>query len=159
GHARYDRRIAKPEPALELTGVVREGERNRGNARGREGTPTDARLTIDDTHRRCVRRNSLGHRAGAPPQSVDGRAEHREHWYLAHCTRRLSIERERRLERREGQLVDTIRACERIPAQRRDRGALADDDPRLGATKQLVAAHRDERRSGAQRFSRRRLTR
>src|SRR5262249_42207594 len=58
--------------------------------------------------------------------------------------RRLAIEPERRAERRHAELVGTERAAERVRREPRHEVATADDDARLRAAEELVAAERHE---------------
>ena len=98
-------------------------------------------------------------RAGARAQLVGRRAEQGERGDLRERARGLAIERERRLERGERELVHAIRARERIPSHRVDPLRVADDEPRLRSAEQLVAAHHDDRRAGRSRLPRGRLAR
>src|SRR6185436_16657439 len=70
---------------------------------------------------------------------------------------RVEVQRERRLERSQGQLVRAERALERMPSQPLDELGAADDDPRLRAAEQLVAGEADEVGSGLQALARGRL--
>ena len=92
---------------------------------------------------------------GARPQLLLAGLEHAEHRELGAAPRRVAVEPQRRLERRERQLVDAQRARQRMRAAALDRSALADHQARLRAAEQLVAgeaddggARRDERRTG-----------
>ncbi len=72
-------------------------------------------------------------------------AQHPQH---RNPLRRVEVERERSLERRERQLVRAQRALQRMAAQLLDELGAADDDARLRAAEQLVAG---ERRRGRRR--------
>ena len=71
--------------------------------------------------------------------------------------RRLEVEEECPLERRERQLVDAQRALEWVPAQALDEVGTAQDDPGLRPAEQLVAREADEIGAGRERFPRCRL--
>src|SRR5213075_63501 len=70
--------------------------------------------------------------------------------------RRLEVEEQRPLERRERELVDAQRALEWVPPQPLDELGAAEHDPGLRAAEQLVAREADEVGAGRERLARRR---
>ena len=103
--------------------------------------------------RRCRRR--AGARA---PRSVGlVRGQHRQHRDLGPRALGLAVERERRLERGERELVEPQRAGERMRAGGGDRLRAADQHARLRPAEQLVAGEADERGAGRDRAAHRRL--
>ena len=85
--------------------------------------------------------------------------EHAQHRDLAERALRLEVEQQRAFERGEAELVDAQRAVQRVPAQLLDQVGAPDDDPRLRAAEQLVAAEADEVGAGGERTARGRLVR
>ena len=69
----------------------------------------------------------------------------------------VEVERERPLERRQGELVGAQRALERMPPQPLDELGAAGDDPGLRAAEQLVAGEADEVGAGGEAGCGRRL--
>ena len=72
---------------------------------------------------------------------------------------RRAIKLQHRFQRRERQFADTQRAFQRMLLDLRDQIAPPDDQARLRAAKQLVAAERDEVGAGFDGFAHGRLTR
>ena len=83
--------------------------------------------------------------------------QHAQHGHLAQRARRLEIEQQRPLERGERELVDAQRALQRVAPQPLDEVGAADDDARLRAAEQLVAAEADEVGARCERRARGRL--
>src|SRR5207248_2869280 len=83
--------------------------------------------------------------------------EHPQYRHLPGRKLRVEVERERRLERRQSELVCAQCPLERMPAQSLDELGAAGDDPRLGAAEQLVAGEADEVGSGLEALARCRL--
>ena len=71
----------------------------------------------------------------------------------------IRVELQDRFERGERHLVDAQRALHRILADARDELLAPDDEARLRAAEELVAAERDDVRAVRERFARRRLVR
>src|SRR5438094_5377065 len=170
GHLRgQDGAAVEEEPVLdEATDHRRIADTQRGVERRRGGGGGAARdAGRRQFHRRqctaAVLRTILVHARGEPPRRV--RAEPAQHTAGAGGDRRERLgeqaERgdglargaglvggERRLEGRDGELVDAQRAVPRVLLEPRDDRAFADDDPGLRAAEQLVARERHEVDSG-----------
>ncbi len=93
----------------------------------------------------------LGEATGAGGEGRRVGVEHREHRDRRPRVGGVAVEAERRLERRERQLVDPHRAGERVAAAGGDGVALADEQPGLRAAEELVAREADDGRAGAHR--------
>ena len=114
-------------------------------ASGNAPPPTLA-VVVDDVARDAARRAARDAAASARARSSSAGAPSSASAGISRSARgRLAIERERRLERGERELVDAIRARERIlAASRRCQRRVADDEPGLRSAEQLVAAHHDD---------------
>ena len=129
-----DRRLAEAQRRRErLLDRAREARRaRRAAARRRRRARRSPRPSPPTSRGEPLRARAHGRRAAS--------REHAQHRDLAPRALRVEVERERRLERGERQLVGAQRALERVPAQALDEVGAADDDARLRAAEQLVAA-------------------
>src|SRR6185437_7420759 len=91
------------------------------------------------------------------PYGLHRLGQHPQNGHLANRELRVEVERERRLERRQDQLVRAQRPLEWMTPQALHELRPPDDDPRLGTPEQLVAGEADEVGSSLQAFARRRL--
>ncbi len=108
------------------------------SASGSAPPPTRATVSSTEPPTSCARRSARrAHRLG-------GLAEHAQHGHLPRGPLGVEVERERPLERREGELVGAERALERVAAQALDEVGAPRDDPRLRPAEQLVAREGDE---------------
>ena len=101
--------------------------------------------------------DELGQPLGTRPHGVGRLGRHAQDRDLAERALRIEVERERALERGQGQLVRTDGALERMAAQPLDELRAADDDPGLRAAEELVAREADEVGAGLEALPHRRL--
>ena len=87
---------------------------------------------------------------GALVEFVVGGAEHRQHGQLVARPGGIGVQRQRRLEGRQRQLVGTQRARQRVLADARQASAIADHEPGLRAAQQLVARAGEHVHAGLQ---------
>ena len=91
--------------------------------------------------------DELGQPLGTRPHLVGRLGSHAQDRDLTERALRIEVERQRALERGQGQLVRTDGALERVAPQPLDELRAADDDPGLWAAEELVAREADEVRA------------
>ena len=150
GRRRAGRRRASPGPSPGAsTATAGPGSSSSGSA----PPPTRATASITSPPV-CVRK-----RAGTLLERLARDVEHRQHRDLAPRALGVAVQRERGGERGERQATDPQGARERVAAAGLDRIGGADEDPRLRAAEQLVAAEARQRGAGRDRAAHRRLVR
>ena len=107
-----------------LFGVSTEGECRGRNPCGRKCPSANSSLRRD-----YVTPNARRGRPSALENSLEWRGEHSERGNLAKSGIRIPVQRQRRFQCGERQLIDAQRTSERIPSSRGDDRRGADDDP------------------------------
>src|SRR6267378_1999275 len=145
--ARDDRRIVGAQPFRErFVGKSREPGPQFGAG---ERAAADLRISLDQLAAEPL---------GAGPDALLVLGQHAQHGDFANGDLRIAIERERRLEPRQGELVGAHRARDGIGTARGNRRLAAHENAGLRPAEQLVAAEGDQIGAGGDRFLNGRFT-